>query len=334
MKRYALISVYKKNNLDKICGVLKKYNIGIISTGSTSKYIKKLGYKCKLVSDITKFKEILEGRVKTLHPKIHASLLFKRSNIEQSKVFQKLKFPIIDFVIVNLYPFNEIIKKTNNLKKCIEMIDIGGPALLRSAAKNYEFVTTISETKDYKELIINLEKNKGFTSMQYRKKMAGKVFSITSEYDLLINEWFNNKKENKIQKINLKYGENPYQKSTFEINDFQNSLFKNKIHGKELGYNNILDIDAGLNCINEFKEPTSVIIKHGNPCGVASSNNIISAFKKSYLSDPISAYGGIIIINRSVNKLLALEILKNFYEIVVASSFNKEAINTLKSKKN
>ena len=253
------------------------------------------------------------------------------------KCLPNLNFPIIDFVIVNLYPFKKTIKKQDDFQNSLEMIDIGGPALLRSSAKNFQSVTTICETKDYKNFIEHLDNNKGETSLKFRQKMAGKIFSITSNYDKLINMWFIDylKKPSKKNTIKLKYGENPYQKSTFTINNTKNSLFKNKIHGKEIGYNNILDISAGLDCINEFKDPTSVIIKHGNPCGVASSKkNIKIAFVKSILSDPLSSYGGIIILNRTINKFLALEIIKGFYEIIVATSFSKDALSILKTKKN
>ena len=334
-KKYALVSVYDKKYLSSLCNVLKKYNIGIISTGSTANEILKLNYDCELVSDLTKFKEILDGRVKTLHPKIHASLLFKRKNNKHYKTFKKLKFPIIDFVFVNLYPFQEVIKKTKEIDKCIEMIDIGGPALLRSSAKNYHSVTSVCNINDYKNFINQMNFNRGYTSIQFRKKMAIKVFALTAEYDYNINNWFtnNSKKINKNKIIKLKYGENSNQKSTFIIKNLKNSLFKAKIQGKDLGYNNLLDLDSGLNCLKEFNEPTCVVIKHNNPCGVASSKKIENAYNKAISSDPISIFGGIVFFNRSINETLAKKIIKNFYEIIVAPSYNKKALNILNKKK-
>ena len=334
--RHALISVFDKKNLFSVCQTLIKYNIILISTGSTAKEIKKKGLSCKLLSDLIKFPEILDGRVKTLHPKVHASLLYDRSNKSHINTFKKLNFPIIDFVIVNLYPFEKIIKSSQNSKECIEMIDIGGPTMLRSAAKNFNTITTISSITDYKKLIKNIEKNKGKTSLEFREKMAKKVFFRMSKYDDIISHWFLNKKNNNLNnnyKIKLKYGENPNQKASYYLKNFKSSIFNAKIHGKELGYNNILDLDSGLNCIQEFNEPTCVIIKHNNPCGVASSNSIYNAFTKAFRNDPISAFGGIVILNRLVNKKIEKKLSKEFFEIVAAKKFNKEALNILKKKK-
>ena len=193
MKRNALISVYDKSSLKKLCGVLNKFNIGIISTGATAKKIISLGFKCKEISNLTKFKEILDGRVKTLNPKLHASILYKRNDPKHEKTFRKLNFPIIDFVIVNFYPFTEISDKESSENK-IEMIDIGGPSMIRSASKNFESVTTICDKKFYDPLIKELIKNKGVTSLAFRKKMAERNFKLTSEYDLSIFKWFNKKK--------------------------------------------------------------------------------------------------------------------------------------------
>ena len=335
-KKHALISVFDKKNLFSICETLIKYNIALISTGSTAKEIKKNGFSCKVLSNLTKFPEILDGRVKTLHPKIHASLLHDRSKKSHLTTFKKLDFPIIDFVIVNLYPFEKIIRFSNDQKKCIEMIDIGGPTMLRSAAKNFKTLTTISSISDYKIFIKNIEKNKGETSLDFRTKMAQKVFLRMSKYDNIISQWFL-KNENinlgNNNKILLKYGENPYQKASYHLKNVKNSIFNAKIQGEDLGYNNILDLDSGLNCIQEFDEPTCVIIKHSNPCGVASSNSIYNAFTKALESDPISAFGGIVVLNRHVDKKLATILSKKFFEIIAAQKFNKEALNILKVKK-
>ncbi len=332
MKRNALISVYDKSSLNKICRVLKKFNIGIISTGATAKKIISLGFNCKEISNLTKFKEILDGRVKTLNPKLHASILYKRNNYEHVKTFKKLNFPIIDFIIVNFYPFAKISDKEIPEKK-IEMIDIGGPSLIRSASKNFASVTTICDKKFYDPFIKELTKNKGVTSLAFRKKMAETNFKLTSDYDLSIFKWFNKKKDNeRYSKIKLKYGENPNQKAYY-LSNSQSNLFTSQLSGKNLGYNNILDISEGLSCLSEFNEPTCVIIKHNNPCGVASAKNIKEAYIKALESDPISAFGGVVLFNRKINENLAKLLLKKFYEIIIATKFNNESLDTLKSKK-
>jgi len=326
--QYALISVFDKKNLNAVCKVFKKNNIKIISTGSTSKYIKKLGYNCISVSNLTKFKEILDGRVKTIHPKIHASLLYKRSDKNHIKSFNKLNFPSINFVIVNLYPFEKTIKlhKSNN-DKTIEMIDIGGPALLRSAAKNYKYVTTVSSPSDYKNLINNLKRN-GETTLEFRSKMATKVFSTTANYDAIISKWFENKNNKKSSQknnleIKLRYGENPYQKASVVYKSASQNINKNIIQGKKIGYNNFLDIDAALNCLNEFSENACVIIKHNNPCGVATGNSSLNAFKKAFNCDQKSAFGGIVAFNRIIDEKLARVLSKYFFEIIIGKNFTK-----------
>jgi phosphoribosylaminoimidazolecarboxamide formyltransferase / IMP cyclohydrolase len=333
MKRNALISVYDKSSLKKMCGVLNKFNIGIISTGATAKKIISLGYECSEISNLTKFKEILDGRVKTLNPKLHASILYKRNNPKHEKTFKKLNFPIIDFVIVNFYPFVKISNKETSEKK-IEMIDIGGPSMIRSASKNFTSVTTICDKKFYDPLIKELEKNEGVTSLAFRKKMAEKNFKITSDYDLSIFKWFNENKKKKINnKIKLKYGENPNQKAHYLTNSKSN-LFNSQLHGKNLGYNNILDISDGLSCLKEFQEPTCVIIKHNNPCGIASADNIESAYEKAVMSDPVSAFGGVVLFNKKINIVLAKKINDRFFEAIVAPKIYNKTLETLSVKKN
>ena len=336
-KKYALISVYEKKKILNICKILNKFNIGIISTGLTSKIIKKGGYNCKTISSLTKFKEILDGRVKTLHPKIYASILYNRKKKSHIKTFNKLNIPKIDFIIINLYPFKNIIKNSSIFEDCIEMIDIGGSTLLRSAAKNYEYITVISSINDYNIFIKNLKTNNGSTTLKFRELMAKKVFKMTADYDHSIANWmirkdFKSSKINNNKSIKLKYGENPNQKSKYILNTKTNSLFKEKIQGKEIGYNNILDLDAGLNCIEEFNEPTCVIIKHNNPCGVASNKSINISFKNAHKGDKISAFGGIVIFNRIVNKNLALDLYNNFFEIIAAKKFTKSALEIFKNK--
>lgn len=334
-ERHALISVYNKIDLEKICKSLKQYNIQIISTGSTSKYIKKLGYNCKAISKLTKFKEILDGRVKTLNHKIYTSLLYDRKKKSHIDTFKKINFPSIDFVIVNLYPFAETIKNKKRKKECIEMIDIGGPTLLRSAAKNFDAITTIIDPTDYENLNKNLFKNNGITDLKFRKNMAKKVFEKTSSYDQEIFNWLANKKStiqlNSFEKRTLKYGENPNQKSFF-LQESNKSFFDFKFNGKEISYNNILDLNSGIDCLKEFTEPTCVIIKHNNPCGVASRKTIKAAFIKAYESDSASAFGGIITLNRSVDKYLAKVLSKKFFELIAAPSFTLQAKKILQQK--
>jgi phosphoribosylaminoimidazolecarboxamide formyltransferase / IMP cyclohydrolase len=333
MKRNALISVYDKSELKKICSVLNQFDIGIISTGATAKKIISLGYECKEISNLTKFKEILDGRVKTLNHKLHASLLYKRNNYEHEKTFKKLNFPIIDFVIINFYPFTKISNKEIAEKK-IEMIDIGGPSMIRSASKNFVSVTTISDIKFYDPLIKELRKNKGVTSLAFRKKMAEKNFKLTSDYDLSIFKWFNgNKKKEKNNKIKIKYGENPNQKAYY-LTKSKSNLFKCQLGGKKLGYNNILDISDGISCLKEFQEPTCVIVKHNNPCGVASAKSIKLAYKKALQADPISSYGGILLFNKNIDAKIAKLINRNFFEAIVAPKISKQTLEVLKIKKN
>ena len=338
MNKFALISVSNKSKILKICRIFKKLGINILATGSTAKYIKKKGYNCKEVSKLTKFREMLDGRVKTLNPKIHASLLFKRNNKEHVNSFKELKFPEIDFVIVNLYPIKNLTSSKNIDDKMVEMIDIGGPSLLRSSAKNFKSVTTISNINDYDKFIDELKKHKASTSLKFRKRMALKVFKLTSSYDKKIFENLENLETKKLKKIkpvlNLRYGENPIQKAKFLYKSKANFINKAKLNGKDLSYNNILDIDSAISCINEFAEPTCGIIKHNNPCGIASDKSIIKAFSKAYQSDSISSYGGVVILNRKLKVNLAKIIYNSFFEIVIAQSFDKKSIQMLKNKKN
>ena len=341
----ALISVSDKSNLNIILKNLKKYKINIISSGGTFKSIKKLGFNCKEISDFTDFEEILDGRVKTLHPKIHSGILFKRSNKKHIKQIKDRNFEPIDLIVINFYPFEETLKKTKDKMRIIENIDIGGPTMARAAAKNFKDVVIISEHNDYFELEKELKKNKGKTTLKFREKMADKAFNITAYYDAVIAEWFNQSLNLKFpskktifgKKITkLRYGENPHQESSIYISDLKNdTLGLNKISGKDLSYNNYNDIFAGLEIsLSEKKIPTTVIIKHANPCGVASDRSAIVSFKKSKASDPISAFGGVVVCNFKVNLKLAKEINKTFFEVILAKGFDKKAMRLLKKKKN
>ena len=335
IKRHALISSFDKKKLYKICKVLKLFQIKIIATESTAKHIRSIGYDCSKISSITKFKEILGGRVKTLHPLIHGSLLYKRNNNKHFKEIKKYNFPIIDFVIVDLYPFKDVVKKNLLFDEVLEMIDIGGTAMLRSASKNFESITTLAGDKHYDEFTRQLKKNNGSTTIEFRKKMAIYTFKTISEYDLKISDWLNDIKRKKCKKeISLKYGENPNQTASYSKNLNQKSIFEKIINNQNLSYNNILDINSGMHCIKEFSEPSCVIIKHTNPCGVASSTNIKLAYVNALKCDPISAFGGIAIFNRTIDGSLSKSLFKKYLNIVCAPQFTKDALNILKKKKN
>ena len=341
----ALISVSDKENLKLILQSLKKNKINIISSGGTYISIKKLGFKCKEVSQYTGFEEMLDGRVKTLHPKIHSGILFKRDKATHKKQMQKKQFEPIDLVVVNFYPFETTIKKTSNKDKIIENIDIGGPSMVRAAAKNFKSVTIITDKKDYSELIKQLKKFKGRTTFDFRKKMAGKAYGLTSYYDAIVSEWFNREAnlefpERKTffgKKINqLRYGENPHQKSSIYINSLKNDDINfQQLSGKDLSFNNYNDIFAGLDILfSNLKAPSTVIIKHANPCGVSSNKSAFQSLLNAQASDPISAFGGIVACNYKINRRIALEISKTFFEVILAKGFDKNALRILKKKKN
>ena len=329
LNSFALVSVYNKKNIALLCKIFQENKIGIISTGSTYKKIKSLGVNCYEVSKLTKFKEVLDGRVKTLHPKIYISILHKRHSNNHKRVFNKSKFPKIDYVVINFYPFSKFVDK--DPKETIEMIDIGGPSLLRAAAKNFENITTINSPSDYSLLKNNIKKNYGITDLNFRKKMAEKSFKLTYLYDLSIHNWFS--KHHNPKEIKLRYGENPNQSAKLEKNE-TTSIIDYQIHGKKISYNNILDIDSGLDFLNEFKDPTTVIIKHNNACGIASSSTSQSSFNKALSSDKNSSFGGIVLINKKVDEKLAKKIVKNFFEVLVSPGFTKKAIEVLRKKKN
>jgi len=341
----ALISVSDKENLRFVLQTLKKNKINIISSGGTYRSIKKLGFKCKEVSQYTGFEEMLDGRVKTLHPKIHSGILFKRDNKIHKKQMQKKQFEPIDLVIVNFYPFETVIRKTSNKEKIIENIDIGGPSMVRAAAKNFESVTVITDKKDYSELIKELKKLKGKTTFNFRKRMASKAYGLTAYYDAIVSEWFNkdiglNFPERKTffgKKISqLRYGENPHQKSSIYINSLNNDdINLQQLSGKELSYNNYNDIFASLDILfSNLKTPSTVIIKHANPCGVSSNKSALRSFLNAQASDPISAFGGIVACNYKINRRIALEINKTFFEVILAKGFDKNTLRILKKKKN
>ncbi|MDB3975126.1 bifunctional phosphoribosylaminoimidazolecarboxamide formyltransferase/IMP cyclohydrolase [Candidatus Pelagibacter sp.] len=338
----ALISVSNKRNLKPLLNSLKKNNIKIISSGGTYKEIKKLKFKCLEVSDFTKSPEILEGRVKTLHPKIHAGILNKRKNKIHLKDLKNNNFENIDLVIVNFYPFEETLKNTKNHNKIIENIDVGGPTMVRSAAKNYHDVTVITSADQYDELIDELKKNKGSTSLEFREKLSRIAFTETAYYDSVISDYFNKRNnvifpKKKVFHTNLietpRYGENPHQKSA--IYSKNSSLKINQIHGKQLSYNNYNDIFSALTISKSLPKNTgTVIVKHANPCGVSINKDHLKSYKLALACDPISAFGGIVSCNFKISKNIASELNKLFLEVIIADGFEKDALKLLKKKKN
>ena len=341
----ALISVSDKADLIKVLKIFKKYKIKLISSGGTYKAIKKMGYNCTEVSAYTGFKEMLDGRVKTLHPKIHAGILNDRSNKKHKNEMHKQDFPSIDLIVVNFYPFQKVVLNTRNSKKIVENIDIGGPTMVRSAAKNFKDVLIITSKNDYPDLIGELQKYNGKTRIDFREYMSSKAFGLTAYYDSMIAHWFNKKLNIRFPERKtvfgkkfkqLRYGENPHQKGSIYINDFNDTeLNLNVLGGKELSYNNYNDIFASLEILSSAKKKsTTVIIKHANPCGASFNKSPLESFKNAYSCDPISAFGGIIACNYKINKTLAKEISKNFLEVILAKSFDKDALHILKKKKN
>jgi len=341
----ALISVSNKKNLSDVLKILNKYKIKVISSGGTYRTIKQLGYPCTEVSTYTGFKEMLDGRVKTLHPKIHAGILHDRSNKKHSEEMNKKNFPSLDLIIVNFYPFQKIVANSKTNKKIIENIDIGGPSMVRSAAKNFKNVLIITNKNDYSDLINEIEINKGKTTLNFREYMASKAFGLTAYYDAMIANWFNKKLNIKFPERKtifgrrfkqLRYGENPHQKSSIYINNYNDKeLGLNQLGGKDLSYNNYNDIFASLEILFSLKKnATTVVVKHANPCGVSVNKSTITSFKNAYACDPISAFGGVIACNFKINKTVANEINKNFLEVILAKGFEKGALNILNKKKN
>ena len=338
----ALISVSDKKNLKPLLNSLKQNKIKIISSGGTYKKIRKLKFKCLEVSEFTNSPEILEGRVKTLHPKIHAGILNKRKSKTHLRDIKNNNFENIDLVIVNFYPFEETLKNTKNHEKITENIDVGGPTMVRSAAKNYKDVTVITSSDQYEELIEELKLNKGSTSLEFREKLSRIAFTETAYYDSVISDYFNKKNniifpKKKVFHTNLietpRYGENPHQLSA--IYSKNNSMKINQIHGKQLSYNNYNDIFSALTISKSLpKNKGTVIVKHANPCGVSVKSDHLMSYKSALACDPISAFGGIVSCNFKITKNLAVELNKLFLEVIIGNGFEKDALKLLKKKKN
>ncbi|MGA8943279.1 MAG: bifunctional phosphoribosylaminoimidazolecarboxamide formyltransferase/IMP cyclohydrolase [Thermoactinomyces sp.] len=346
MKKRALISVSDKTGIVELARKFVSLGIEIISTGGTSRTLQDANLPVTNISQVTGFPEILDGRVKTLHPKIHGGLLAIRDRASHQQQLEENGISPIDFVVVNLYPFQQTIKKPDvTIEEAIENIDIGGPSMLRSAAKNHRDVTVLVDPADYRRVIEELEQY-GETSIKTRRLLAAKVFAHTAYYDSLIAGFFNRLVDNRFpdqltipytkEKV-LRYGENPHQQAAFyknAIGEEGTLATAEQKNGKELSYNNINDANAALELVREFEEPAVVAVKHMNPCGVGIGSNLYEAYQKAYEADPVSIFGGIIAVNRQVDAQTAAEMKKIFLEIIIAPSFTDEALDILKSKKN
>ncbi|OBX23931.1 MULTISPECIES: bifunctional phosphoribosylaminoimidazolecarboxamide formyltransferase/IMP cyclohydrolase [Bizionia] len=335
----ALISVFSKDGLAPIVKTLHQQNVTIYSTGGTEKFIKDLGIPVVPVEDVTSYPSILGGRVKTLHPKVFGGILNRQNNASDVAELVEFNIPQIDLVIVDLYPFEKTVASGADTQDIIEKIDIGGISLIRAAAKNYADVVCVASVNDYSEFLELLETQKGETTEADRKRFAAKSFNVSSHYDSAIFNYFNQDHEIASFKLSenngqvLRYGENPHQKGFF-FGDFD-AMFT-KLHGKELSYNNLLDVDAAVNLMNEFKgeAPTFAILKHNNACGFAQRNTVKQAYTDALAGDPVSAFGGILISNTEIDDATATDIHSLFCEVVIAPSFSESALEILKGKKN
>ena len=344
MTKRVLISVSDKTNIVEFAKGLEKHGFEVISTGGTYTHLKNNGVSCISIEDVTHFPEILEGRVKTLHPKIHGGLLSKRGNELHNKHVAENNIEYIDLVCVNLYPFEATVKKEGvSEEEIIENIDIGGPSMLRSAAKNFNDVAVVTDINDYAKILEELEQ--GGISYETRRALAIKVFNTTASYDAAIANYFN-KKDNLVPERltlsyklqdSLRYGENPHQKAYHYVQDnnesyaLQNAV---QLHGKEMSYNNIQDASAALDILSEFEETTCVAVKHMNPCGVATGNSVLEAYSRAYEADPVSIFGGIVAVNGKVDKETAEKMHSIFLEIILATDYDEEALEILTKKKN
>lgn len=335
----ALISVFHKDGLEPLVKKFNELGITIYSTGGTETFIKDLGIDVVPVEDVTSYPSILGGRVKTLHPKVFGGILNRQENEKDQEQLKEYDIPQLDIVIVDLYPFEKTVASGASEQDIIEKIDIGGISLIRAAAKNYKDTLCVSSMTDYDEVLELITKGNGSTTLEDRRRFATKSFNISSHYDSAIFNYFNQNQEEAALKISetsgqvLRYGENPHQKGFF-YGDFD-AMFQ-KLHGKELSYNNLLDVDAAVNLILEFKndEPTFAILKHNNACGLATRPSIHQAYVDALAGDPVSAFGGILISNVEIDKPTAEEIHKLFCEVVIAPSYTAEALDILKGKKN
>lgn len=332
----ALISVYHKDGLDDILKKLSALGVKFISTGGTHEFIESIGLSCQKVEDITGYPSILGGRVKTLHPKVFGGILNRRDLLEDQKQIKAYDIPEIDLVIVDLYPFEETVASGAPEEDIIEKIDIGGISLIRAAAKNFKDVIIVPSKVQYDALNELLDSKQGNSDIEDRKWFAKEAFAVSSGYDTAIFNYMDNEEGSSFRKAedglkSLRYGENPHQKGAY-YGDFE-SLFE-QLHGREISYNNLLDIDAAVSLISEFNDTTLAILKHNNACGIASRPTVTEAWKAALEADPVSAYGGIIVANKNIDKASAEEINTIFFEIIIAPSYDEDALEVLKQKKN
>lgn len=333
----ALISVFDKSNLEPIIEKLNKLGVKIYSTGGTKQFIEKLGINVIAVEDLTDYPSILGGRVKTLHPKVFGGILARRDNSSDIEQLGQYQIPEIDLVIVDLYPFEDTVASGAGEQDIIEKIDIGGISLIRATAKNFKDTLIVPSKNQYADLLEILEAKEGETSIEERKKFALEAFNVSSHYDTAIFNYFNSEKQKPVFKqsiisgTELRYGENPHQKGVFfgKMEDVFDQL-----HGKQISYNNLLDIEAAVQLISEFDETTFAVMKHNNACGIASRNKLVEAWNDALAGDPVSAFGGILITNKEVDVESAIEIDKIFFEVIIAPSYANDALEVLKKKKN
>lgn len=333
----ALISVYSKDRIEELAMKLKALGIQIISTGGTYDFLQSKGIEATAIETITSYPSILGGRVKTLHPKVFGGILWRRDQLSDVDDVERYEIPSVDLVVVDLYPFEKTVKSTQDEQAIIEKIDIGGISLIRAAAKNYRHVLVVPEAGLYDSLFSLLEQGSGVTTLTERKQFAAHAFQVSSHYDTQIFDFFNRTAELPVFKQSittatpLRYGENPHQHGTFYGN--LSEVFTQH-HGKELSYNNLVDVEAAVTLISEFSDPTVAIIKHTNPCGVASRKTLTEAYVDALACDPVSAFGGIIVANGKVGLEMATELNKLFFEILIAVEFENDALELLKAKKN
>lgn len=333
----ALISVYHKDGLEEILSLLHKDNVQFLSTGGTESFIKSLGYPCQAVENLTGYPSILGGRVKTLHPKVFGGILNRRDNETDREEVAKYEIPAIDLVIVDLYPFAATVASGASDADIIEKIDIGGISLIRGAAKNFKDVVIVASKAQYKPLADILKAQGATTDLQQRRWFAKEAFAVSSQYDSDIFTYFDGEATPSALRVAIdgakpmRYGENPHQKGFF-FGDFDKMF--TRLHGKEISYNNLLDIDAAVNLISEFDEPTFAILKHNNACGLASRPTIAEAWRDALAGDPVSAFGGVLITNGKIDAAAAEEINKIFFEVVIAPAYDDDALAILEQKKN
>lgn len=332
----ALISVYYKDNLEPIVRLLAQHNVQIFSTGGTLKFIQDLGVDVTAVEDLTSYPSIFGGRVKTLHPKIFGGILYRRELADDQEQADEYSIPAIDLVIVDLYPFEETVNSEASEEEIVEKIDIGGISLIRAAAKNFKDVLTVSSREQYNDVEQLLQEKNGATTVEDRRLFAAKAFDISSHYDSAIFNYFNKGGETESfkrsyrKKEPLRYGENPHQEGAFYGNL---SDMLEQLSGKELSYNNLVDIDAAVSLIEEFDETTFAILKHTNACGVACGDTVKEAYQKAFAADTISAFGGVLITNKPIDKAAAEEMQALFFEVLIAPDYHADALEILKKKK-